>query len=530
MPGDMDIRALSDSLQEASMALRRFVPTSSICSTAASQSSGNPWAGGAPLAKVPRPTPAELHDERWPCVDEFEMSGQNSPSMPSMLLGGSLSPVSGPSASWSGADAVDMKRLMFENATLREAYNDANRRLVALEEEKNRFFDEGIYDVVNSVCGKASDGKEKRPNGGPSLPLGAYGAAFGMLGAFSGFEQGSPKAPSTMVDMDLSPMADMEALQLRRYEEEARSTELKTENDALRRELRRVESVGVASENQYKAAEDRMHELEQEALMLRGRIAHLSASGASPDVVSAYAAAAAAAGLRAKSVAAAHYASAFGTPPNEERVRLSSNFSSDSAAAEAAAEAASLRIAVAEAAAAERCEEAAKAAAAQAREEQRRLENAALEAERRRVAEFQSGSTNRDRMIGDLNMQALEKRLRETEARARHLEEANAKLQAALVADTGSNRTDGADELPAEAELVSDTEFVNDIPGSFDAAPAADELSREPEECEVRPELAQHEEPDMVEVEPELAEAPRLNEVSLALDLGDTPLDLDEAW
>jgi len=47
-----------------------------------------------------------------------------------------------------------IERLAVENAALRQSVALANERLSQLEEEKQRFLDETVFDLVNSVCGK----------------------------------------------------------------------------------------------------------------------------------------------------------------------------------------------------------------------------------------------------------------------------------------------------------------------------------------------------------------------------------------
>eukprot|EP00419_Tripos_fusus_P090937 CAMPEP_0172871478 /NCGR_PEP_ID=MMETSP1075-20121228/92106_1 /TAXON_ID=2916 /ORGANISM="Ceratium fusus, Strain PA161109" /LENGTH=442 /DNA_ID=CAMNT_0013721727 /DNA_START=200 /DNA_END=1525 /DNA_ORIENTATION=+ len=47
-----------------------------------------------------------------------------------------------------------IERLAVENAALKQSVAQANERLSQLEEEKQRFLDEAVYDLVNSVCGK----------------------------------------------------------------------------------------------------------------------------------------------------------------------------------------------------------------------------------------------------------------------------------------------------------------------------------------------------------------------------------------
>lgn len=50
------------------------------------------------------------------------------------------------------APAID--QLVRENETLKEAVLEANRRLTRLEDERWLFFNEGIFDLVNSVCAR----------------------------------------------------------------------------------------------------------------------------------------------------------------------------------------------------------------------------------------------------------------------------------------------------------------------------------------------------------------------------------------
>lgn len=56
--------------------------------------------------------------------------------------------------------APTIDRLVHENKTLKEVVLDANRRLTRLEDEKWHFLNEGVFDLVNSICGRdISDGK-----------------------------------------------------------------------------------------------------------------------------------------------------------------------------------------------------------------------------------------------------------------------------------------------------------------------------------------------------------------------------------
>ena len=47
-----------------------------------------------------------------------------------------------------------MRQLMLENQALREACGDTQKRLLELEDERQCFLAEGVYDVVNSICGR----------------------------------------------------------------------------------------------------------------------------------------------------------------------------------------------------------------------------------------------------------------------------------------------------------------------------------------------------------------------------------------
>lgn len=64
-----------------------------------------------------------------------------------------------------------LERLVQENESLKAAFLDANKRLSRLEDEKHRFFDEGIFDLVNSVCDrKPADECAPRVRSNPDTP------------------------------------------------------------------------------------------------------------------------------------------------------------------------------------------------------------------------------------------------------------------------------------------------------------------------------------------------------------------------
>lgn len=113
-----------------------------------------------------------------------------------------------------GSAAPDVHRLMEENASLRAAFDDAKQRLLRLEDEKWR------------------------------LP-----------------------AASTLSPQRGTPTS----------EQEKRTSELAGENDQLRKQLAKAGQVGQKLEEQQQAAEDRMHQLEQEQALLTQQLARCSA-------------------------------------------------------------------------------------------------------------------------------------------------------------------------------------------------------------------------------------------------------------
>jgi len=352
--------------------------------------------------------------------------------------------------------------------------------------------------------------------------------------------------------MDLSP-GWAAAAELRRREEELRSAELRVENEKLRRELARAGEVGDSLEQKQQQAEDRMLELEQERRMLRERIACLSAVGASPLLAQASSSSvetvplgagcgaspsrlpgekSSSKAVSALPIAARTVASTSGSEDPEEAARRQleevnrklrmeleeatqrqeqllrrERFHSDMTSSDVG-HSSSTRVAEAAQAAAEAAWQAqsaeavraAQAAAAEAREEERNLENAALEAERRRVEELRQQTESQARMMGSLDEQnqALERRLQEAEAHAKALAEEMRQLQASGGAAAGQ---------AAWAAGSEDLRAVDGGPG--DAEPAATALGVTGSEEAVSQSLAD-EEPVAEE----------------ALDLA----DLEEAW
>ncbi|CAE8719399.1 unnamed protein product, partial [Polarella glacialis] len=180
-----------------------------------------------------------------------------------------------------GSSTADerMRQLILENQALREAFSDTQKRLMRLEDEKREFQDEGIYDVVNSICGKTSGtGRQPTVNDLNQVndlsELSSNGAAAkGDTGAITYMMSGSndlaacepcPRESCTPPgSCALSPESAAIA-HSRRQEEERRSDQLNLENEELRRELARASEVGEALEQQRQSAEDRMHALLQE--------------------------------------------------------------------------------------------------------------------------------------------------------------------------------------------------------------------------------------------------------------------------
>lgn len=178
-----------------------------------------------------------------------------------------------------------MRQLILENQALREAFSDTQKRLMKLEDEKRGFMDEGIYDVVNSICGHAMGSRPMRMNFNSRDENVAE--CMHSQGAITFSLTGSSDVPIIEPCPNvLSPSAILAPLALspesaaitiaRRNEEERRSAELSGENDELRRELARASEVGEALEQQKIAAEDRVHTLEQEHLRLREHLTQLA--------------------------------------------------------------------------------------------------------------------------------------------------------------------------------------------------------------------------------------------------------------
>jgi len=251
-----ELNSLSDSLQEAALALRRIIPVPQSARATDNASSGQQedahlrtqhrgLSGGR--GPITNSVTALLNSHMTPPHDGdlgpkgFRSCPGHSHGLPG--LGETiafLDPSLGPT----------IKRLIQENMTLREAFDDASQRLAMLEEEKWRFLDEGVFDLVNSVCVRKTPNLRKP-------------------------HQLAIAVPPISTFTPLSPAAS--AASVRRYEEDKRSSELSGENEELRQELARASEVGEALEQQQQAAEDRMYALEQEQALLANQLSRFGA-------------------------------------------------------------------------------------------------------------------------------------------------------------------------------------------------------------------------------------------------------------
>lgn len=166
------------------------------------------------------------------------------------------------STSSASIDDAIVQRLLHENASLRHAFSEASRRLARIEDDKSRFFDEGIFDLVNSVCGQS----------------GSTGSCDDLVSRFRGQwpRRPSPDASAACTPLGnlmgplLSSSSDI-SMSLSRPEGQ-RAAELSGENAELRRELEQASKVGEALEWKQRAAEERTHDLEEERLQLVERL------------------------------------------------------------------------------------------------------------------------------------------------------------------------------------------------------------------------------------------------------------------
>eukprot|EP00439_Symbiodinium_sp_Y106_P083402 s158_g23.t1 len=196
-----------------------------------------------------------------------------------------------------GSSTTDerMRQLVLENQALREAFGDTQKRLMELEDERQCFLDEGVYDVVNSICGQTglspkagltglmgdadNHTKTNGDAGAITFHIGSVDPSADLLAL-----AGSPVAPPPSADLlalagspaalPLSPLS-LAQMVARRSEQDLRSAELSGENDKLRRELERTTKILEVLEQQRHLAEDKMLALEQEHAVLVRRLAEM---------------------------------------------------------------------------------------------------------------------------------------------------------------------------------------------------------------------------------------------------------------
>lgn len=275
---------------EAGLALRRLVDLKdALCGTKEEKLM-------APRPQKPRPAPLTavngsdsprslrgssvlVHhmasEELFPSADDIVGQAEAA----STACSPSLYSIGGGGAGSSTADER-MRQLKLENQALREAFGDTQKRLMELEDERQSFLDEGVYDVVNSICGQTGlsprDAKclmgevenSKKTSGGGTVTyhIGSTDLPAEHPLTFCG----SPVATS--------PMSAAQIL-ARRSEQDLRSAELSGENDKLRRELERTTKILEVLEQQKHQAEDKMMALEQEHTALLRRLAEVQGAG-----------------------------------------------------------------------------------------------------------------------------------------------------------------------------------------------------------------------------------------------------------
>lgn len=121
-------------------------------------------------------------------------------------------------------------RLQKENAELREELGVTSRKLTELQEEKHTFFDEGIYDIVNTVC----RGPESTATAGQDEVTQALAQADTDLEAASRDLAVLVSAAAAGGHGEGGAL-EVLALRLRLREAEARADALAKENQELRR-------------------------------------------------------------------------------------------------------------------------------------------------------------------------------------------------------------------------------------------------------------------------------------------------------
>jgi len=230
------------------MALRRLVPTQERSGLAADHGFD-----GAPFPDLGFGSPPRLGNDFDTC--ESAVVHVLSPTI-------STSESTGVIASMGeNGLAPTLEQLVQENATLREAFSETNKRLLRLEDERSRFFDEGIFDIVNAVCVQSD----------------STGSCDDVVSRFRNFSALSTRLPHNLSGSPPVSPGSVSSTQVR-YFEEKRSAELSSQNAELRAELAKAGEVGESLELQQRAAEDRTHVLEQERARLMERLRECTAS------------------------------------------------------------------------------------------------------------------------------------------------------------------------------------------------------------------------------------------------------------
>eukprot|EP00930_Biecheleria_cincta_P018231 TRINITY_DN14272_c2_g1_i1.p1 TRINITY_DN14272_c2_g1~~TRINITY_DN14272_c2_g1_i1.p1 ORF type:complete len:850 (-),score=151.34 TRINITY_DN14272_c2_g1_i1:371-2611(-) len=297
----------------AAMALRRLLPmsqegaaTRAGGSRQMAASGANVDRGVAPIAAAAEAKAAALAPQTGVVTHNMALDDWNSivtdeshmPELASTACSPSVQS-QGCTAGAPSSSAVEerMRQLILENQALREAFGDTQKRLMQLEDERRGFMDEGIYDVVNSICGQSGGAARPRGSQLPGVsttaavmtPACESGAITYMLSGRADLaaihcelpprQQPLVRANSlTSSEQALSPGSAALAL-ARKSEQDLRSAALSGENEELRRELERVTKVGEALEQQKLSAEDKAHALEQEHALLAQRLCQLQSPG-----------------------------------------------------------------------------------------------------------------------------------------------------------------------------------------------------------------------------------------------------------
>lgn len=269
------------------MALRRLVDLKDVLCGAKEDKLA------APRPQKPRPAPLTsdsprslrgssvlVHhmasEELFPSADDIVGQAEAA----STACSPSLYSIGGGGAGSSTADER-MRQLKLENQALREAFGDTQKRLMELEDERQCFLDEGVYDVVNSICGQT--GLSPRENAKCLMGSAENHQKTGSGGTVT-YHIGSTDLPAEHPltfcgsPVATSPMSVAQILQ-RRSEQDLRSAELSGENDKLRRELERTSKILEVLEQQKHQAEDKMMALEQEHTALLRRLAEVQGGG-----------------------------------------------------------------------------------------------------------------------------------------------------------------------------------------------------------------------------------------------------------